>query len=385
MVSTAAKFLMQRPLLWPLLAFYVLAVPQLSSGALFSQWALVVLLSGALALKRFDWQRANLERGRDRQLSILAILTLCAIVIGALAMVDLTEFRISRDVDRASSIWYEVIDLHLISAWIAAVVLFAPERKPVMILGICLFALGLSLLVAILEGRRTSIVLPLVFLLYNLFIGGRLKARTIVIALALGALLPVLFLLVSSFRGVGVGDDYLTALSFRFFWPGIILERVLVEAHAFDPEIISQIASRFMEAVSGAPYFSRTIQFGHSLGLTDPTNFAVGINYGVIAELFLAGGFLAVLVGLFFLNTTTYLCFRLCESAPFGLGLIVPVVYLQGFQMEYAYTITATIKLTALILLIICIRSLVYVSTRRRDKGASLSDQPDQNSGRATM
>ncbi|MBG53036.1 MAG: hypothetical protein CML99_11575 [Rhodobiaceae bacterium] len=344
--------LLQRPLLWPILVYYIAGAFLLDIESIFSQWTMIVIVSLVLALKRFDWSDRTEDQAGDQSLSLLAMLSIASVVVVCLLVVDLNAFRISREFDRENNLLFEVINLHLISSWIAATLIFSGRKQARALILLCAAVVGLSFLVAFFEGRRTSALLPIIFLIYNVFLNGRFDGKRLMYLVILVALLPIIFILVSNARGSGLAETQLATLTSRIFWPAFVLERVIHEAHAFDPQIIQQVSMRFVDALFGQAYTSRTIAFGHSLGLVDLSNYAVGINFGILAELYLEGGIFAVIVGLLLLNSTVYVSTRLCRKAPFGLNVLIPLIYLHGFQMEYAYTITAIVKLTVAILIL---------------------------------
>ncbi len=330
-------------LVFPIATYYILGFLFLVlTGKQTSSLYLPVLLGVVLVTIPF-LSRRTIEVRELRNFEVLLIVFLQFVVILCLINLDLSGIRLTSESVRVESIWERLLIVHLMLSWMAALLLTGyvtvASRWTFVV---AIFLIAQSVLVGVIEGRRTAAILPFVFLVFLALGKDGASIRRLLRAGAIATVLITAFAIVTSIR---TGSAFVIEMLFsRVFWPAIALNDILLLQPDFDPQTWSQVGDRIMENFGGVQYLSTTNEFGRYMGYISPSNYVVGINYGVIGESVLAGGLLFPLILQVVLLSILSLSMRVSELAPFNLAMLLPFLYVHGYQMEIPYTIVVLLK-----------------------------------------
>jgi len=292
---------------------------------------------------------------------------LLLVVAGFAALPELDALRISRDVARAPGMAIRLVNLHVVATFLAAVLLFRGRRWNVSALPVVVISVGTSLAIALLEGRRSAVAVPL-GVLGLLWVTTQRSAIAVLLrgsVAALGVVAIVLFVTVQRFGGVLEFDVLWRLLLERLFNPGGVALEVLAQGdRSFDPLTLSMIGERLRYVAGLGEYVGRTNEFGVHYGYLAMSNAVVAINPGVVVEAWLAFGWgfalaLAVLV------EGALALIRAYRQVFFGADLLVALLVVHGFQMEVPYTVGLMVKLAVALLPLQALRIVLRLARDR--------------------
>ncbi|AWZ02882.1 hypothetical protein RHODOSMS8_03376 [Rhodobiaceae bacterium] len=355
--------LLHRPLVWPILVYYLFGYLVLSLLGLINHEAaptylLTIGIAVIVSWYSFDVSSKSTEKKLINQyqsfdLFVLSLILLA--VLAALALVDFDQFKLRAGLIREHSILYDIINMNVVAAWIASYLAFNSTRKGMGRLHIvlCIFSVGLAVTIGVLEGRRTVVVLPIAFLFINFVISQpTLGIRGGIWGSVALVFLGFAFFLVTQSRldGGSSGMD-IQVLASRIFWPCLALSHYLNSTYAFNPETLAQTWSLIQANFGVGAYQTATEFFGVEAGYTSRIGQAK-INFGIILEALLFSGFPYFLLMLIFLNGLVIICFRVAKRAPMNFHVLILMLFLHGYQMEIPYTAVAILKLTTMSVII---------------------------------
>lgn len=331
------------------LFYFYLRPDKFSLSALFQ--SVVITLPAIFYLLIRNNRKSNTADtiGIYTSLSPIVSAVVFAVVAVSLLSIDIDSLEITRNTAREENIFIRLINLHIVLMLFVCIYTFAKAKKynkpPNYFLITLAFALSFS--IALLEGRRTSILIPIILIgLFSVTSSSNTK-DTIKKSLLFLFLFIFLFVLITAIRSPNITQlDFLfRAILSRLFNPGhMILEVFTQNDLAFKTGTIEKIIER-MGYISGLNgYDSNTNEFGIYYGFLSPSNKVVGINPGVVTELFLAYGWFFY-VPLFLLFEFSFLVMKLYERILFKSDLFVAVLIVHGMQMEVPYTIGVLVKL----------------------------------------
>ena len=330
-------------LVFPLATYYVLGfIFLVFTGKPTSNLFVPVVLGVVLVTIPFLSKR-KIEIRELRNFEVLTLVGLQLLVIVCLANIDYSGIRLTTESIRVESIWEKLLISHLLLSWMAALLLtgyITAASRWIQVAAIAL--IFQSVLIGVIEGRRTAAILPFVFLVFLALGKDGASTRRLLRAGAIAVVLISAFGIVTSIR---TGSAFVMEMLFsRVFWPAIALNDILLMQPNFDPQTLPQVGSRIMENFGGVQYLSTTNEFGRYMGYISPNNHVVGINYGVIGESVLAGGVLFPLILQIVLLSILSFSMRIASLAPFNLAMLLPFLYVHGYQMEIPYTIVVLLK-----------------------------------------
>lgn len=278
-----------------------------------------------------------------RILALVCVLASVAAMLGAQFLGDGLE------VERRNlgGLQVVVLNLHIVAAVLVSVNLASlmATRRIDQALFFAILAYGI--IVGVLEARRTAAAFPLVALAYAFAAYRPVNWRLIGRAVLLGAVASLVFLSITIVR---IPEDQHWLLAHAVFArlanSFLMLELVIADsAVAFDPETIRQVLTRLLNAFGLADYVTKTNEFGRTYQLLDPGDYATGINFGWIAELYLGVGVAGALLVLGALACVIDRLWRLAFADPLGLGVLGGVVVLLGMQMEIPFVVGSVLRL----------------------------------------
>ena len=288
------------------------------------------------------------------------IMFLFVVVLVSLINTDVSSLRITRSFERESSIYIRLLTLHLVLFLFGCIYHFS--RKSRGLSGrfwLILLFLSISITVALLEGRRTSVLIPI--LLLGLFsittdVNHNVKKKIVIFFL----LFVIVFMAVTVIRS---GYDFDIVLIFRavlsrLFNPGhMLLEVVQQGDFNFNPDTLINIVERIGYTFGLNDYSGRTHDFGVYYGFIREST-PVGINPGMVVESFLAFGIYGWVIQIVIFESTFFLI-RMYQRILFRSDLFVVLLILHGLQMEIPYTFGVIGKLLVLGGLIQCLQVIL--------------------------
>lgn len=321
----------------------------------FAEQALWMSLLVSLPPFLYLWFRAGVQaknevklHGFYTNLSPLISLALGLVVVLALSMVDITDLRITRSVSRDEGALIRLINLHLVLFLFVCIYHFSRVSRGLSgRRGLLAVSFALSLFIALAEGRRTAILIPVLLL-------GLFSATTSTTAwqtFRRGVVYVIsffgLFMIVTLFR-----SDYIFQVEVlfrsvltRLFNPGhMMLEVMSIYDFNFDPQTLENVVERIGYIAGLSDYQGNTNQFGVYYGFISSSNRSVGINPGVILENYLSFG-VFYLIPLFALVEASLYVMNIYKRIFFKSDYFVAVLILHGMQMEMPYTVGLLIKL----------------------------------------
>lgn len=347
------SFLRERPLIWPIVFYYIIGflalVPTFDlTSEVLSSYTLVVLLGLAASIIPVDFKKTLKESSIDTnsKFEVFVLIIICAAVIICLSLVDFDEFRLQRGLIRKDRLLYEIIDLNIIASWVATYLFFNSnnklhQRKMFILL---FFVISLSIYIGFIEGRRAVIALPISFLIISYMIAlEKINLKALFTIFLFCALLVFLFVLVTASRTSAIVES--SAIMNRLFWPSVALYDFLRLSYSFDPDSLMQFLRLFGSNFGVSQYETKTVSFGPFVGYSEAIGI-VKINIGIILEAFLFAGLIGGGLVLFSVNVIFVICFKLCKKAPMNLHILLIMLFFHGYQMEIPYTIMVMLKIT---------------------------------------
>ena len=282
----------------------------------------------------------------------LLILPLLIIVILTLAFVDPESVRISRYYLREQRFAILLLNLNIIvSAMSILYYFYRPNFASLFLLCVALF---LSMYISLLEGRRAIVVILIGLATVLALRRYRNLASRAVLLTASSVVIVLLMLMVTDVRtGQSFGSTFVLFQSVltRVFNPGwMMLEVVNSDASAFNPDVLRYLLDRFLYVAGFSQnYVGVGNDFGVHYRFISATNNVVGINPGVILELYLAYGALSPIPVALLLVAGRFLVNAFAEFSQF-LPAIVAILLCHGFQMEVGYTFGLMLRLLVVLL-----------------------------------
>lgn len=288
---------------------------------------------------------------------ILAILIFSVVAV-CLFLVDLDSLKITRHAAREESLLIRLLNLHVVLVLFLCIYKYSEKFRGIDKGTLLLFlAVCLSFAIAMLEGRRSSILIPVI--LVGLFSLINVKSRKDFWTKGLFFLVSffALFLLVTAIRTPDFTqlEFLLNAVLGRLFNPGnMLLEVIHQNDFTFDPRTLEKSIERLGYVFGLNDYQGTTNSFGIYYGFLSPTNTNVAINPGVITEFYLAFGWF-YLVPIILILEFALVVMKLYERLLFRADLFVAVLIVHGMQMEAPYTLGLLVKLyiTGILLLLL--------------------------------
>jgi hypothetical protein len=310
-------------------------------------------------------KKINIQEILDARYSAIILIIFGSILFTAFWVVDLSDIKISRYIARESGLGLRILNLHIPIFFVACAVAFSGVlRSRWMSIATVVLFLTISLFISIAEGRRAGVAIPVAILVF-FFLYRRLVASHVVFVVLPS--LIMLFSLMGLVTAVRVGGaesifELFDLVLRRVFNPGFIALEVF---HSSD---LSFPASPLHDAFERAQYTLGISdqydgvgnRFGRHYGLISADNLVVGINPGVIIELYLAFGVASYLVVLLLIEWARFLM-KLSSSIIYGGEILVALLFIHGMQMEFGYTVGMLFKLT----LALMVGKYVILSTRQ--------------------
>lgn len=279
--------------------------------------------------------------------------------------VDVQGLRLDRLVAREEDLFIRILNLHLVLFFFLCVFRYYSLSKGRNKGRVLLFlGLAISLSIAVLEGRRSAALIPILVLgVFSISQQGSVLSALRKITFFLG-ISAAIFFVITSIRSPDMPYELIfKAILSRVFNPGyILLEVVEQQNFDFSPDTITNSLVRLGYIFGLNEYLGSTNDFGRYYGFLSSSNLFVGINPGVVVESFLSFGFLYMLPVIFFVEMS-FLVLKLYRDLIFGSDLFVAVLVLHGMQMEIPYLLGLLVKLALaaitlrLILVILPVRS----------------------------
>ncbi len=278
------------------------------------------------------------------------VVALLGFVVGiSLVSMDISDLKISRNFEREMTVYIRLINLHIVLFLFACIYHFSRKSRGLSGVPIILFVcFCLSMFIALMEGRRTSILIPI--LLLGLFsvttsLSGSIKKKLFIYTV----LFVVVFMVVTVIR-TGVDFDVarvFRAILSRLFNPGhMVLAIMEKDDFSFDPQTLENIVERVGYTFGLNDYSGNTRKFGVHYGFIRENVF-VGINPGLVVESFLAFGILGYILQIVIFEST-FILIKMFRGILFRADLFVILLILHGMQMEIPYTFGVIAKLFVL-------------------------------------
>lgn len=287
------------------------------------------------------------------------------VVVCSLLLVDLQDFKIERDSIRELSVYVRLISLHLVLAFFVILFYFSKNKNSRFFRVFVVLCLGLSFYIAYLEGRRTSILIPVLLLaLFELSSTANFRRYLIKLVVFVFAFFAFFgYVTIVRTQNLDSLPIVFEALLSRLFNPGhMVLEVVSQSDYAFEPHSVVKSFERLGYVFGLSDYHGSTNSFGRYYGFLSANNYSVGINPGIILELFLSFSWLYIFAFILLFEFSLHVM-SLYRRLLYKADLFVAILVLHGMQMEVPYLIGLLVKLFifAQVLLI-----LSYFSPRRR-------------------
>lgn len=332
------------------LFFFAIRPDQFSLNSLLFSLALSMpsLLYIWIRVSFIDSKQFN-YKGFYTSTSLYALIFLFLVVSISLLSIDISSLRISREVNRETTIFVRLINLHLALFLFACVYHFSKrsnnQRGAPFILILCLL---FSLFISYMEGRRTAILIPIILLgLFSVTsTSQKLSIKKTIFYCALFVIVFMAITIVRSGSDVDIGLVFRAILSRLFNTGHMALAVIEQRDFNFDPETIPNIIERLGYTFGFNSYSGNTHQFGVYYGFIRPGT-PVGINPGMIVESFLAFGYFGFFIQILIIEMTLILI-KLYKKIFFRADLFIILLILHGMQMEIPYTFGVIAKLYVL-------------------------------------
>jgi hypothetical protein len=250
----------------------------------------------------------------------------------------------------------------------ACLLLHQSDEKPSPVVALLAVAsVAGTLVLGLIEGRRTAVILPLVVYAVIVVISGRKRVlKPLMFAVPAFAVLVLVATynraIVNADMDDGdlpllVGDAVVGRLGNPLLMLDPVLEHRATESVPFNPRTWQSIAATLPTLGAVPAPFENGFgnEFGHQMGLLALYNELTGINSGWLGELLLYGGIPALVVGGLALGSLAASCWNLISlTNPAGvfLRVMVFIFIVSGFQMEVAYPIGSLLRALVIALVI---------------------------------
>lgn len=285
------------------------------------------------------------RRGTFTTFTPLAILFLAAVIFISFLLVDIEDLRISRNIFREQTLYNRILALHIVLTSLTILYAYSLKKMTTLSKLLIVIAFSFSFMIAIIEGRRTSIAIPIILLgLFELIRGKSKRNLFLIIIFA-----TILFSSITLTRYGSIDTSlFVELLAKRIFNTGQVF-LVVVESgdYGFNPEVVSKSFERILYTLGLSEYTSLTNDFGRYYQLLSPTIFYVNINPGILVELYLTFGWL-YLFPLIIIIELCIFTMNLYRKLFYQSDLLVGVLILHGMQMETPYLIGLLFKLIVL-------------------------------------
>lgn len=331
-----------------LFLFYFYIRPDKFTGTAFIQ-SIAISLPPVIYLI-FRRKAKNLiinTRGVYTMFSPLVAFLVAVVVIFSLLSIDLDSLQLTRDVRRESNVYIRLIALHVVLFLFLCIYTYSSDKYKRIKFILIALSFTLSLSIALLEGRRTSILIPIILLGLFSITSAKSKKEFKFKVLLFAGLFVGLFLAITAIRTPNIVqlDILFRAILSRLFNPGhMLLEVMTTNDFSFEPHTLSQIVDRIGYVFGMNSYKTTTNEFGVYYGFLRSSNSTVGINPGVVTELFLSFGWF-YMIGLIIIFEFSFFIMEIYRRLLFNADLFIAVLILHGMQMEVPYTVGLLIKL----------------------------------------